>query len=266
MENASKALIMAGGMLLAILIISLLIYAWSLFSKYQASKDELADIEDTAKFNEQFINYDRKGVQGYELLSLVNKVIDYNYRMSNAEGAKNDEKYQPITIVIDFNGNRKKLLRDSNNQNNKLFTSDLYKQSTTNNVFKDIIGTTHNIESRYGGADCATKIAKGIDGILLTEDQLQQNRNKGVTDEQSWEAAVKKFNSCSENHHVSNKADLQGESNLIYQYYEYMQFKKALFDSQSSAITYENQTGTSENQSGTGRITAMKFVFTGNLY
>ena len=51
MENASKALIMAGGMLLAILIISLLVYAWSLFSKYQASKDSLADIEDTAKFN-----------------------------------------------------------------------------------------------------------------------------------------------------------------------------------------------------------------------
>ncbi len=49
MENASKALIMAGGMLLAILIVSLLIYAWSLFSEYQASQDSLADVEDTAK-------------------------------------------------------------------------------------------------------------------------------------------------------------------------------------------------------------------------
>ena len=80
MENASKALIMAGGMLLAILIISLLMYAWSLFSKYQASKDSLSDVEDTAKFNEQFANYDRDDVKGYEIISLINKITDYNYK------------------------------------------------------------------------------------------------------------------------------------------------------------------------------------------
>ena len=61
MENASKALIMAGGMLLAILLVSLFLYAWSLISDYQASQDSLTEIEDTAKFNEQFAQYDRKG-------------------------------------------------------------------------------------------------------------------------------------------------------------------------------------------------------------
>lgn len=100
MENASKALIMAGGMLLAILIVSLLVYAWSLFSKYQSSQDDLADIEDTAKFNEQFTNYQRDNVKGYDILSLANKVTDYNDRKSNAEGAQNDAQYVPITIVI----------------------------------------------------------------------------------------------------------------------------------------------------------------------
>lgn len=103
MENASKALIMAGGMLLAILIVSLLIYAWSLFSKYQSSQDDLTEIEDTAKFNEQFTNYQRDNVKGYDILSLANKVVDYNYRKSNVDTAKNDEKYVPITIKIEFN-------------------------------------------------------------------------------------------------------------------------------------------------------------------
>ena len=257
MENASKALLMAGGMLFAILIISLLIYAWSLFSKYQASKDELDDIEDTAKFNEQFMNYDREKVQGYELLSLVNKVNDYNYRMSSEAEAKNDQKYSPITLTISLNG--KKTLFAKNGSVNQLFMNDNY----TNNKFKsDIIDKMQDIEKAYGGIDCATKIAKGIDGIILTPEQIQQNITKGISEQDSKTAAVKKFNSCSNN--IQTKyTDYQRMENEqkanIYKYYEYMQFKKALFDSQSSAITYDTQTGT-------GRITAMKFVFTGDLH
>lgn len=110
MENASKALIMAGGMLLAILIVSLLVYAWSLFSKYQSSQDDLTDIEDTAKFNEQFTNYQRDNVKGYEILSLANKVTDYNYRKSESDRT-NDENYVPITIVINLTDDNLKSLR-----------------------------------------------------------------------------------------------------------------------------------------------------------
>ena len=98
MENASKALLMAGGMILSILLITLLVYAWSLFSKYQSSNDELADIEDVAKFNQQFTNYDRDDVEGYELISLINKVVDYNHRKSTT--GTNDIKNKPITIEI----------------------------------------------------------------------------------------------------------------------------------------------------------------------
>lgn len=110
MENASKALIMAGGMLLAILIVSLLVYAWSLFSKYQSSQDDLTDIEDTAKFNEQFTNYQRDNVKGYDILSLANKVTDYNYRKSESDRT-NDENYVPITIVINLTDDNLKSLR-----------------------------------------------------------------------------------------------------------------------------------------------------------
>ena len=101
---------MAGGMLLAILIVSLLIYAWSLFSKYQSSQDDLTDIEDTAKFNEQFTNYQRDNVKGYDILSLANKVTDYNYRKSESDRT-NDENYVPITIAINLTDDNLKSLR-----------------------------------------------------------------------------------------------------------------------------------------------------------
>ena len=45
----------------------------------------------------------------------------------------------------------------------------------------------------------------------------------------------------------------------IYSYYEYMQFKRALFNSVSNAIKYDDE-------NGTGRIIQMKFEFTGKLY
>ena len=101
---------MAGGMLLAILIVSLLVYAWSLFSKYQSSQDDLTDIEDTAKFNEQFTNYQRDNVKGYDILSLANKVTDYNYRKSKSDNT-NDENYVPITIEIHLTDDNLESLR-----------------------------------------------------------------------------------------------------------------------------------------------------------
>ncbi|MCI9063879.1 MAG: hypothetical protein HFJ17_04685 [Clostridia bacterium] len=105
MENASKALLMAGGVFLTLLVVSLLMYAWNMYSDYQNEQDRLQMIEDTAKFNQQFTNYDRDDVYGYDVLSLVNKAIDYNQRLSE-EGANiksaagNTASYKPIDIEV----------------------------------------------------------------------------------------------------------------------------------------------------------------------
>ena len=259
MENASKALIMAGGMLLAILIISLLIYAWSLFSKYQSSQDELSNIEDTAKFNEQFTNYDRNDVQGYEILSLVNKVIDYNYRKSSAAGAKNDDKYPYITIIINLDTQDKIKNNLTKDGTIRLFNSTKYTQSNTTNTFGEIISNMDKIATeQYGGTDYATKVAKGIDGIILSTEQLRQNREQGIKDEDSKKAAVKKFNACSNKVKYSDyQTMINRQSNNMYSCYEYMQFKRALFNSVSNSIEYDIPTG---------RIKKMEFKFTGKLY
>ena len=62
MENATKALMIAAGMILVMLVIALLIYAWGIFSEYYTSSAELADINDLTEFNLQFTNYDRDDV------------------------------------------------------------------------------------------------------------------------------------------------------------------------------------------------------------
>lgn len=245
-------------MLLAMLMVSLLIYAWGLFSKYQSSKDSLADIEDTAKFNEQFTHYDRNDVQGYEVLSLINQVVDYNFRKSNDALAKNDYKYVPIKIVInlgDENTRKNKLAKDGNL---RLFVgSGTYTQSDTVNKFQDIIGFATETEQRYGGADSATRIAKSIDSIFLSDEQLTYNSNQGISNEESWENAKNKFNSYSTNKEVTSQSELNAEKERVYKYYEYIQFKRGIFKSNSNAIQYDT---------ATGRICYMEFSFTGDIH
>ena len=60
MENASRALIMAGGVLLVIMIIGLLLFSWGKYSDFYKNDDELQDVEDISKFNLQFTNYENR--------------------------------------------------------------------------------------------------------------------------------------------------------------------------------------------------------------
>lgn len=76
MENASKALQMAGGVLLAILIIVFLVRSFtniSEFKKAQLSEEELAEV---IAFNERYTKYLNQYVYGTEVRSLINKYAD----------------------------------------------------------------------------------------------------------------------------------------------------------------------------------------------
>ena len=107
MENASKALLIAGGVLLTILVLSSLIYGWNIYTEYQTEQLRLEEIDNVAKFNRQFDNYNRDDINGYELLSLANKVVDYNQRESEMGSstdstAGNKVEFEPITLIIDM--------------------------------------------------------------------------------------------------------------------------------------------------------------------
>ena len=114
MENASKALLISAGILIVMLVVTLLIFGWRSYSDYFLKKQELENIDNLAKFNEQFESYERDDVMGYELLSLANKVADYNERYSNAPDANNDQKYTPITLIINIDqATREKMTYDN---------------------------------------------------------------------------------------------------------------------------------------------------------
>lgn len=107
MENASKALLIAGGILILIILVSLILIVRNNVTNFYASQDELQMTSDKTKFNEQFTRFNRDDVEGYELISLANKVIDYNERVSSATTEGNDNHAEPIQLEISLNSKDK---------------------------------------------------------------------------------------------------------------------------------------------------------------
>ena len=281
MENASKALLMAGGMLLAILLVTLLVYAWGMFSEYQNAKADLAEIEDTAEFNEQLSQYDRDDVDGYTLLSLINRIIDYNER-NTTDSVSEQEKYPCINLTIDMGDQsaREKLTYDNQL---RLFTRREYLESeftainrNTSNSFRTAI--EEKINTGLGSLEPikAEKVARSIASIFKTADQIDADaeRQYGVADATTrtyvYKVMINEYNTASgESLTIDDINELiipstpgSINSNEYYtyacQYYEYMQFKRGIF--KCTNLGYSDVSTT-----GTGRVNRMDFEFTGEI-
>ena len=80
MENASRALVIAGGVLLSLIIIGVVMFAYRGI---------------TSKINEQIEKYTKKSViYGSEVLSICNAIEDYSRKYPESEG------YPKITAII----------------------------------------------------------------------------------------------------------------------------------------------------------------------
>lgn len=110
MENASKALIMAGSVLISLLIIGALLLMFNNLSSYQETDAQSTIETEVLEFNSQYETYNRENVRGSDLYSLLSKVIDYNKRKSTKGDGRKDEgkflSYMPMTIYVEIGKNR----------------------------------------------------------------------------------------------------------------------------------------------------------------
>lgn len=98
MENASKALIMAGSVLIALVVISLLVMFFGNLRNLQNTKVTGEQVEQVTEFNKSYDVYARN-VYGSELLSVASKIEDYNKREVE------NKNYTPIELVVKLNTN-----------------------------------------------------------------------------------------------------------------------------------------------------------------
>lgn len=79
MENASKALLMAAGVLIGVLILSLAVFLFASFGGTSARIHDTVQKNQLAKFNTQFTNYETKeSVTIYDIVSVANLATENN--------------------------------------------------------------------------------------------------------------------------------------------------------------------------------------------
>lgn len=255
MENATKALIMAGSVLIALMIIGALILMFNSLTSYQKVGESNTKEAQIVEFNNQYETFNRKNVRGSDLYSLLNRVVDYNRRKSSEGTGKDDGQYlayEPMTISFNFSGKLddfraptasnkdeyKYLLRADKNE---------YIQGSTQNEFEQQIGqTVKELENKYGQNNLVSLVT-GLTKIFISDNSSEAERIQAVNDYNKYNKGtpISSWESIKENSAIRED---------VYRYYEYIQFKRAKFDCES--VTYNQKTG---------RITKMNFKFNGKF-
>ena len=222
MENASKALIMAAGILIALIILGALILMFSNLSNYQDTNIQTDREAQIVEFNNQYVTYDRNDVRGNELISLLNKVVDYNSRKT---GDTSDEKYQKMEIMVNGIPPANFKYEDSDKS--------LIKSSyTQDNVKNNLLDKVQKIEQKYE-TKYISQLVSNISNIMDTD--------KG-------QAKAEEILPKALNKYTGGFSQIKKETQT---YYQYSQFKKAYFNCVDRKYN--------EN---TGRIIYMQFQFT----
>ncbi len=83
MDNASKALIMAGAVLISIMVISLLMYMLNVFGQYSEKQSTLTASSQNESFNRFFVYSELIGptIKGYDAANIIAKARDMNQTM-----------------------------------------------------------------------------------------------------------------------------------------------------------------------------------------
>lgn len=191
MENASKALIIASSVLLAVLIITALIYTFSQISSLKQVEASSEEEKILAQYNKEIESFDRSGLYGSEILSLANLIEDYNKRQSELKGYKPITLKVSITQIIDAKylketeySKYEDLIKDFKNLENKM--QDLKKEKICGQTVDKLAGMNTealgDLISRYNsanGTNCKQEeIEKKIGDYQSVNSEMQTFKNK----------------------------------------------------------------------------------------
>lgn len=106
MENASKALLMAAGVLIGVLILSLAVYLFVSFGSTSSELRKQKEAQDLQKFNSQFLSYEGKeGITIYDVVSVAKLATENNKYYELDDRVRNfSEGWNDYYISVTFEG------------------------------------------------------------------------------------------------------------------------------------------------------------------
>lgn len=163
MENVTKALLIAAGMLLAMLLVTILVIGYNQISAHYELEHELIKAEQLDQFNKQFQNYSGKVIRGNELISIMNKIINYN----TSQSYQIETGYKPIKVKIEIGSD----LMNSFKFENKGEKNDYIKPVIQNTV-GDQASDSELVKITSTPTDLISEAASV--GITINDTQLQK--------------------------------------------------------------------------------------------
>lgn len=260
MENATKALLMAAGVMLAIMILALLVMGYNQMSNYYSEKHDSIVVEQTTEFNKRFENYHREKIRGNDMISLMNRIIDYNATQVYQEGTN----YKRISVTITIGDSS---IRDQfkyKDQNGNIYGTDIINTETiTNTSGTGIINDKKLIAITSTESDMKEKAKTklGIDNITGSQLQsLSSNIANIIIDENATDAwsirnrlkrkeiiktildiNIDVSSDDAKTATLDSKNNIEVIKEIASQYYQYTQFKRAYFD--CTEVIYDEDTG-----------------------
>ena len=219
MENASRALLMAGGIFIALMIIGALLLMFNQIGDYEKAQSTGEKVSQVADFNKEFLKYTYDDIKGYELISLINKAIDFNGKSGIGNSVDYDKK---ITIKVKLG----KSFANDHGVNGKLtlFETDEYEIKDSQNVFLKNINDFSELERKYT-LGVMSKLSANYDSIKTYKDMKSENKSD-VEIKNSGGKSIKE---------ITGK-DIEIDLKDIEKYREYSEFKSSTFKSNANPV------------------------------
>ncbi len=93
MENSVDALQIAGGLLIAILLITLIVFVFRSVSRMENTRRDLEVSQESAEFNKKFLAFDKTSMYGTDVISVLGMAISNNKIQNQQLMANPDGKY-----------------------------------------------------------------------------------------------------------------------------------------------------------------------------
>lgn len=173
MENASKFLLMAGGILIALLVISALVLMFNQIGDYEKGKSNTEKVSQVADFNKEFMVFTYDNIQGTDIISLANKIVNFNSKSGMQNSINYDKK---IKLILNFgNKNKSGSFAYKLGGNPVIFTNDSYTIENSSGFLyliskymeydnKFSIKVMNRLSANYSSLQDGTKTIKDVTG------------------------------------------------------------------------------------------------------
>lgn len=164
MENATKALEMAGSVLIGVLILGCLVFAYTRMKELKNVEHKSEVTEQASDFNKDYEAYNRNNLYGSDLFSLANKIEDYNKQ--EADGKAYGRIEMKVTLKTEI-------------INAKFFTDMTYDGDSLNQKYNNLAKAINKINKEYYGKAISYWANYGT-GSRLESQLLQELRTNKI--------------------------------------------------------------------------------------